>query len=516
MDIKDIVQRLRKGESIKAIHRELGKHKTVIRKVKRIAEEEGWLDALSPLPPENELRDAYQTAEEGSSPHPLDAIQEDIKRWLDEDYSFVVIHTLAQETVPCSESTVRRYIYRHFPSTPRLVMRRFTVAGEVMEVDFGHLGVCWDPVTRSRRKTWFFSARLRHSRRAYREVVFDQRQETFFACHVHAFAYFGGVPRKVAPDNLKAAIIKASWQDPLVNRSYRDLAEHYGFLISPCLPYHPQHHGGVESDVKYVKRNFLPLFKEHQRQRGQEVLNAAALREELERWNRETCDQRVIQKVGRTPQEIFCREEASALGKLPVTPWDPKRYQEAVVGTDWRIQFEKAFYSVPYALVGKKVLVMASSRLVRIFSQEREVALHRRALKDWDYRRRKEHAPPHQEAYLHLTSQGLLRQARHIGPATTTVAERILADKAVDGLRPLRGLLRLAEKYPTSRLEAACRRALAYETTTYRSVKSILHHGLDRVEDTQRQPEPLPAQFRFQRSYGYFDPAHSESGERSS
>jgi len=80
------------------------------------------------------------------------------------------------------------------------------------------------------------------------------KQETFFFCHIHAFEYFGGVPRKVTPDNLKAAIIRASFVDPLVNRSYRNLAENYGFMISPCVPYSPRHKGGVENDVKYVKR----------------------------------------------------------------------------------------------------------------------------------------------------------------------------------------------------------------------------------------------------------------------
>lgn len=389
-------------------------------------------------------------------------------------------------------------------------MRRFTRRGvEGMEVDFGYIGICWDPVTRSRRKTWFFSARLRHSRRVYREVVFDQKQETFFSCHVHAFAYFGGVPKKVAPDNLKAAIIRASWQDPPVNRAYRDLAEPYGFLISPCLPYHPQHRGGVESDVKYVKRNFLPLFKEHQRVRGQEVWNAAALREELARWNRETCDQRVIQQVGRTPQEILLSEEAAALGPLPGHPLGSEALPGGAGGGQLAGAIREGLLFGPLRPGGEKgagdgQLPPGAHFLRAAGSGPPPAGVERLGI------------PPHQEAYLSLTSQGLMRQARRIGPAVALLAAQILADKAVDGLRPLRGLLRLAEKYPGSRLEAACRRALFYETPTYRSVKSILHHGLDQVEENKSKPEPLPAPFRFQRSYGYFDPAWSEGGERSS
>ncbi len=140
-------------------------------------------------------------------------------------------------------------------------MVRKTISGEVMEGDFGYLGLCWDVKTKSRRKTWFFSSRLGHSRTVYREVVFNHKQETFLQCHIHAFEYFGGVVRKVNPDNRKAAIIRASFVDPLVNRSYRSFVEHYGFMISPCVPYTPKHKGEVENDVKYVKKEFFTIVQ---------------------------------------------------------------------------------------------------------------------------------------------------------------------------------------------------------------------------------------------------------------
>jgi len=106
-----------------------------------------------------------------------------------------------------------------------------------------------------------FNVVCRYSRKVYQEVVFNQKQETFFLCHIHVFEYFGGVARKVTLDNIKAAIISASFEDPLVNRSYMSLAEHYVFMISPCVPYTPKHKGGVENDVKYVKRNFCLCSK---------------------------------------------------------------------------------------------------------------------------------------------------------------------------------------------------------------------------------------------------------------
>ena len=381
MDLQEIVRRLRMNQSIKAIKRETGKHRSVIRRVRELAEQEGWLDAAD-LPGERELRERYheqQQAERGAA-HPLDAHRERIDGWLKEDYSFLVIHKLLTgKGVEYSESTVRRYIHRHFPKAVRPVMRRETKPGEVMEVDFGHLGLTWDTATRSRRRTWMFSGRLRHSRLSYREVVFNQKQPTFFACHIHAFEFFGGVSEKVTPDNLKAAIIVASFEDPLVNRAYRELAEHYGFLISPCLPRRPEHKGGVENDVKYVKRNFLPLFREEQKQRGHDVPYAQELIEALERWNRDSYEPHVIQKVGRTPRELFESEEATAMRALPLRRWDQVTCKELTVGPDWRVQFEKAFYSVPHRLIGTRVLAMGNSHTVRIFLDHEEITAHQRA-----------------------------------------------------------------------------------------------------------------------------------------
>ena len=149
MELQDIVRRLRMKQSIKAIKRETGKHRRVIRKVLELAEQEGWLDDKRELPSEHQLQEVYHEQRDGedsrSHPlHPLDAHRDQIKRWHRDGYSFLVIHELLQQRgVEYSETTVRRYIHRHFPSPVRLVMRRETKPGEVMEVDFGHLGLTW-------------------------------------------------------------------------------------------------------------------------------------------------------------------------------------------------------------------------------------------------------------------------------------------------------------------------------------------------------------------------------------
>jgi hypothetical protein len=239
MELRDIVHRLRLGQSVKAIHRETGRHKTVIRAVRDLAARQGWLNLLGELPSEGEIGRRYQ--EQGPSseeqPHLLQTVEEPITEWLKEGNSFQVIHRLLlQRGIEVSESTVRRWIHRRFPRLPKPVIVRATIPGEAMEVDFGYLGVFREQSSGRLRKAWFFSGRLRHSRRVYREVVLEQNQGTFFRCRINAFEFFGGVPLKVVPDNLKAAVVRASLEAPLVNRAYRSLAEHYGFLISPCPP----------------------------------------------------------------------------------------------------------------------------------------------------------------------------------------------------------------------------------------------------------------------------------------
>ena len=273
-DYRDVIRRLKMSQSIRSIKRETGVHRNIIRKIKKVADKNGWLNPTSQLPSEEKLYNIFEKMKTVSK-HPLDEWHEEIKRLaVDEKYSYVVIHKLIQKHYACSEATVRRYIKKNFPKAPKASMRRKTIPGEIMEVDFGYLGITYDHVTNRRRKTYIFSGRLRHSRDVYREIVFNQKQETFFECHMYAFEYFGGVPEKVVPDNLKAAVIKASFECPLINRVYQNLAEHYGFLISPCLPKKANHKGGVENDIKYVKKNFWPLFKEGQRAKGYSDLNA--------------------------------------------------------------------------------------------------------------------------------------------------------------------------------------------------------------------------------------------------
>jgi hypothetical protein len=255
-----------------------------------------------------------------------------------------------------------------------------------------------------------------------------------------------------------------------------------------------------------VKNNFWPLFKEQQKQRGSMVPDAGELTKALDEWTKQVSELRIIKGVGRSPQEIFETEEQHALGPLPPYRWDPVTWAQAKVHENWRIQFQKAFYSVPYRYIGHTVLVMANSKVVRIFFEYQEITSHRRARRLWEYVRKSEHAPPQPEEYMSATRQSLLLWAHKIGPSVGLVTRAIFNTKGVDGLRPVRALLSFEKRYGSVRLNTACKRALLYDTPTYQSVKSILTKNLDSLDSDIPVESTGQQQFRFARESGYFNP----------
>lgn len=485
MEIQDILERLRANESIRSIHRNNGSHKTIIREVRDLALKKGWLDQSVPLPSEFDILEARNLSTE-KSPHPLDRFKDDIKRWKEKGHSFVVIHQLINDTYACSEATVRRYVHKHFPTSPEPVAVRTAIPGEVMEVDFGYVGLLYDPVQAKNRKAWLFSGRLNFSRVAWREIVFDQTQETFFQCHIRAFEYFGGVPRQVVPDNLKAAVIKASIDDPLINRGYRSLARHYEFRINPCRPYTPEHKGGVENDVKYTKRNFMPLFRERSIQRGVEHPSITDANDQLLVWSNETAHQRTIKGVGSKPIDLF-EVEKSKLLPLKDQRWDMEHWEEAKVGRDWRVQYKNTKYSVPHEFVGEQVMVCATMNLLRVFHESKEITVHKRSHAPHQDVAKEDHGPPHKQKYLSVTREGLHTRAQDIGPETAKLIKDLLDRPEVDGLKPARKIIDLEKEYGKERLEKACHRANTFGTQAYGSIKNILKQNLDRVEPTVQE-----------------------------
>jgi len=174
-----------------------------------------------------------------------------------------------------------------------------TAAGEVAQVDFGYVGKLYDPTERVLRKAWVFVMVLAHSRHMVARIVFDQKIETWLRLHAEAFAELGGVVRTVVPDNLKSAVIRAAFAvdgTTELNRSYRELARHYGLKIDPTPPFSPEKKGKVESGIKYVKGNFFVG-------RGGSSVDEA--RRDLARWVEDIAGTRAHGTTGKRPLEVF-------------------------------------------------------------------------------------------------------------------------------------------------------------------------------------------------------------------
>jgi Transposase and inactivated derivatives len=224
------------------------------------------------MPSDQEIALARNSQTAVEQPHPLDPYKEQIQKWDQDGISSVVIKRLLHDKCPCDIQAIRRYRNKHFPKRIEPVMVRPTIPGQDLDLDFGELGRFLDD-DENLKKVYVFSLRLRHSRMVYREITLDQKLPTFLMGHIHAFEYFNGVPANCIPDNLKAAVVKSSVDNDGINRSYQELAEYYGFVIAPCLPRTPQHKGGVENDIKYIKHSFLSEFLAQQREKSINVPN---------------------------------------------------------------------------------------------------------------------------------------------------------------------------------------------------------------------------------------------------
>jgi hypothetical protein len=372
-----------------------------------------------------------------------------------------------------------------------------------MQVDFGSAGQLLDPATGSHRLAHVFVATLSYSRHQYAELVFDQKVPTWLALHRHAFESFGGVPRRVVPDNLKAAVKKVLVLDPVLGEAYRQMALHYGCLISPTAPRSPRHKGKVENGIHYVKRNFLA---------GQEFLDIRAANRRLQDWVRDIAGVRDHGTTHQAPLRLFKDYEQQALLPLPQDPFTLREIKPAKVHQDCHLTIDGSRYSVPYRYVGQKLDAYVGERVVEIFSGQDLVATHVRSQQQGQWRTRLDHYPPHKADYLRRTPDHCRRMAARLGPATSQVVDTLLSDRPLDRLRSVQGILRLEESVGPRRLEAACARALHFGDPRYRRIKDILNAALDCEPLPGTQPSVPRQSFSFARSGAeFFPPSRSDS-----
>lgn len=492
LDIRELIRHLQAGQSNRQIGLAMHVSRVTVRKYRAWAVAHDLIKRPLASPEEvahllEQEQALHPAVKASSSLEPYRAVVTDLRQRGVE--MMAIFQRLRDEhAFTGTYSSVRRFVHTLEPAQPDATIRIERQPGEEAQVDFGYAGLMLD-VDGQRRRAWAFVMTLSYSRHQYVEFVFDQTVETWLRLHRHAFDYFGGVVIKVVIDNLKAGITHACFDDPQVQRAYRDCAEHYGFLIAPCRPHEPQEKGKVESGVHYVARNFLagrlpaPIVENNAKVRQWVELIAGTRDHGTTHW---------------PPFVQFQAVEQVVLLPLPATPFEIATWKLAKLHRDCYIQFDKAYYSAPVRLIGQRLWVRGDDHTVRIFADHTLVATFPRATQPGQRQTNLDHLPITKVDALTLTAERCQAEAAQIGPACQQVVQLLLDERPLDRLRIVRKILHLANSYPPARVEQACARALRFDTANYRSIQHILQKGLEADEPT-RSPASPPAEERLPR-----------------
>jgi transposase len=375
-------------------------------------------------------------------------------------------------------------LYRDWRGGISPTMRQTHVAGERLFVDFaGQTVPITDPFTGAVRQAQIFVAALGASNYTYAEARWTQGLADWIGCHVNALGFFGGVTRQIVCDNLKAGVTAACRYEPGINRTYQEMAAHYGTAIVPTRVRKPRDKAKVEVAVQVVERWVLARLR-HRRFFSLGELNTAirALIEEL--------NTRTMRRIGCSRHALFEAIERTTLLSLPSEPFEYAEWKRCRPGLDYHVEVHRHWYSVPYRLIREIVEARVTDRTVEIFHHGVRVAVHVRSPLPHRHTTLSDHMPSAHRRYADWTPARLRREAAQIGPATAALVELILKAKPhpEQGFRASLGILRLVRVYGAERVEAACQRGIDIGARTYSSIVSILRNNLDRAY----RPQPVP------------------------
>lgn len=374
--------------------------------------------------------------------------------------------------------------YRAWLATKDVVMRLNFPAGARMFVDYaGDTVPVVDPATGEVSEAQVFVAVLGCSGMVYAEASPSQDLPSWLGAHVHAFEAFGGATEATTPDNLKAGVTRACYYDPEVNASYAEMARHYGTVILPTRAAHPRDKAAAEAGVLQVERWALAPLRKRQ------FFSIAELDKAIKQKIAEL-NARAFRGEPTSRAELFAELERPALKPLPAQPYELAEWKKVTVNIDYHVEYDRHFYSVPYALVRQKLEVRATASIVEVYKGARRVASHARERGRRRFVTDPAHMPPSHRAHLEWTPSRMVAWAKTVSPHTAALAAKMLESKPhpEHSYRACLGLMSLAKRFGNDRLGAACERALASGAVSYTSVKSILVENLDRA--------PLPAPLR--------------------
>jgi transposase len=390
--------------------------------------------------------------------------------------------------------------YRGWKKGVSPTMRQSHAAGEKLFVDWaGDTIAVIDPATGIEHRARIFVAALGASNYTYAEARWTETLPDWIGAHVNALAAIGGVPKALVPDNLKAGVTKPSRYEPGINRTYQDLADHYGCVVLPTRIIKPRDKAKVEVAVQIVERFVLAKL------RNQSFFSLAELNTAI-RACVAIINAKVMKAFGQSRAALLETIDRPALGTLPETAYSYADWKRARVAPDYHIEIGGHYYSVPSKLIREIVDARITGATVEVFHKGERIACHVFSAVKHRHTTITEHMPSAHRRYAAWTPAKMMDEAAKVGPATSALFEAIMKAKPhpEQGFRSCLGIIGLGRTYGTARLEAASRRGNTIGAISYGSIASILKHGLDRAFATEPAPETPPIRHGNIRGSSYF------------
>jgi transposase len=516
IEIREVLRRFCLGEGLRAIARGTGSDRKTVAKYVAAAVAAGLhRGAAGPT-------DAHVVAvlaavralgggRPGQVPDRLTPHREQIATWLGEGLRLTKIHRrLRAHGVTVPYSSLHRFARAHLGfGAPTMTVRvAEPPPGEAAEVDFGLLGLWFDPDRERRRRVYGLLVTLCFSRYAFLAITLRQDLAAVLDGLESAWVFFGGVVKRLVEDNLKPVITRADRYTPGIDRVFLEYAQYRGFVVDPALVRHATGKPKVERGIPYCRQDFF---------RGETFRDLAEMQARAVRWCRDLAGTRVHGTTRQVPRLVFETVEQPTLLPLAPAPFDRPTWAKATVHPDHHIQFRHALYSVATRYLGQRVEVRGDSRLVRIYHRGELIKVHPlqppggRATDYTDY-------PAERAAYAMRAPDACVRQAAQVGPAVGQFVQVLLSGTFPWArLRQAQKLLRLAERYGAARVNAACARALGFELLAVRRVEDIVRAALEREPGPAERGTvvPLPARFaRAPRSFVHHPREEDADGDR--
>lgn len=444
---------LLQGKSLRQISRELGVCRKTVSRIKTALENGHERPALQVRAKvlDDHQKQIAEYYEEGLTAHL-------IHRRLTQEKGLTISYPSVARAV---EQLKKHEVYIPLQSAP----------GEEAQVDFGYMGTFQShgkPV-----KVWVFSMVLSHSRYGYYRLVTTQKISAFIECHYKAFEYFGGVPKTVKLDNLKAGVITPDFYEPVLQEQYAEFLSYYSCAGIACRVRRPQDKGKVESSIKYVKNNFLKNFQGSDYEK---------LIYDLKAWNEQICNRRVHGTTRKVPEQVFNSIEKLSLSILPAVRYQIMDVSSRKVSRLAHISYRHNYYSVPAQYAGMYVSLESNGTLLKIFYNQTRVALHTISQDLGIYVSLEEHKPDYKKS---ISREEYQQRMATVGPYASELF--ILLEKKVPKYwySMTRGILHLQKTFDDDIINRACKRAIRFNAISYQHIKRICETGLYKQDESQ-------------------------------